>query len=225
MNNVRRRYWILVFILVVLAQIACGTVTSAIGRFECDVKGGTWRQEVRSDGEVEEWCESTPTQASATQAVTTQEIKTEKPTPTKKSNDNSQPPVVDGMEVLCMPPEDDYSWSYEDFKTSSGTGGTTCNARFVFKSLSNEPLVLIVHTAMDNNEVQESGWNTYNLPAKGEWEEKVNQTNYKDGVVTYFKVDRLLVTRDAAECMFIIFNDNQAIWDQKAYYVDEFTCK
>ncbi len=220
MKRGQKRFLFPALALVVLVQLACETVTlgSGIGRVDCEAKGGTWRQEVRSNGEVEEWCELPPTRR-----IGTGDANDATSVP---SQEGTTPPSAAeaSAEGKCVTPRDAYAWSYEDFRQSSGTGGVACNARFIFRNTSNEPLYLIVYTAWDNNAMQDKGWETYHLQPGGEWEERVNRTNYTDGVVTYSKVDRILVIRDAPECAGILSDESQSTWEAQASYIDEFTC-
>jgi len=57
--NARRHGWILGIPLVLVILLACEATSfsSGLGKVNCEAKGGTWRQEVGQNGEVDEWCE------------------------------------------------------------------------------------------------------------------------------------------------------------------------
>jgi hypothetical protein len=146
---------------------------------------------------------------------------------TGESSDSaiSPPPSTENdFNSECLASGGAYTWTYEDFRQDSGTGGVTCNARFVFKNLGNKPLSLIVYAAWDNNAMQFMGWKTYLLKPGGVWEEKVSRTNYTDGTVTYSKVERILVVNVSPECAYVTSNENQSIWDLHSQSIDEITC-
>ena len=210
MNRKQKRFLLLALILILLVQIACETDTifSAIDRFNCEAKGGTWRQEVINGIGLEEWCEMQPTQAPGTGGVNDAT-----PTATKA--------IVD---AACVGQGLAYDWSYQDYSKSSGTGGVTCNARFLFRNASNEPLYLVIYTAWDNNAMQDRGWETYQVQPAGEWEFRVSRTNYTDGVVTYSRVEKFLVVRDAPECAGILSTENQPIWEAQATSIEAISC-
>lgn len=215
-----KRFVFLAFTLVLLVQLACraDTFISAMDKFNCEARGGTWRQQVRSDGELAEWCERQPTPQTGTGDANQ--------TATVPTQEGSTPPVsIEPIqEVECYAPKDTFAWSYQDFQKSSGTGGVTCNARFVLSNASNEKVYLIVYTAWDNNTMKDSGWDTHQVQAGGEWGMKVSRTDYTDGVITYSKVGRILVIRDAPECAGILSEESQSTWEAQALDIDEFTC-
>lgn len=215
-----KQFLFLAFTLVLLVQLACrsDTVVSGLGRVNCEAKGGTWRQEVGANGEVEEWCELQPTQQTANSDTN---IATPVPSQEGITPTASPEAIVEGE---CVVSKDTYVWSYQNIRQSSGTGGVTCNAQFVFNNTSNEAVYLIVYTAWDNNAMQNSGWKTYQVQPGGKWEEQVSQTNYTDGVVTYSKVERILVIRDAPECIGLLSDESQSTWEAQALEIDEFTC-
>jgi hypothetical protein len=121
-------------------------------------------------------------------------------------------------------PQDAYAWSYENFKTSSGTGGVTCNATFTIRSTGSEPLYVLMFTAWDNNAMQDRRWKTFQLQPGAEQEENVNRTIYTDGVVTYSAVEKLLVIRDAPECAGLLSTDSQPAWEAQALSIDPLPC-
>jgi hypothetical protein len=126
-------------------------------------------------------------------------------------------------EKTCYASPTEYTWSYEDFNSSSGTGGVACHARFLFKNISNEHMYLILHTSWDNNAMSDSGWHSYSVMLDSEWEMPVSRTIYTDGVITYDRVDRLLVIRDTPECMDLALNQ-EATWEEKAIFIDYIPC-
>ena len=108
-----------VLALVFLVQMACEFFNDRgqeQEEIDCAAMGGIW-DESRDIGER---CRLLPTPRTATQPAIT-------PTSAK---------VVTVGE--CLAPKDAYTWSYEDFRKSSGSGGEACNARFVFKNTTQE---------------------------------------------------------------------------------------
>jgi len=101
----------------------------------------------------------------------------------------------------------------------------TCNAEFLFRNTGSDTVNLIVHTAWDNNAMQSSKWATYQVQPGNEWAGHVDRTNYTSGVVTYSKVDRILVIRDMPECISMLVDASQPKWEVQALYIDEFTCR
>lgn len=197
-----RRKWILFFALglTVLIQLACGAniLISDLDKFNCTSKGGIWRQEVDANHEVQEWCEM-PTGPTATATTFT---------------------ILD-----CYVPLNGYNWSLEDHKSSSGTGGLACNARFLFTNTSSQPELLIVYTSWDNNAMKSSGWESHPVPAGGTWEKRVNRTLYKDGAYTFDRIEKLLVILDTPECTAQIPSQNLSEeWEAKAEILDEIPC-
>lgn len=192
--------------LLILNQLACEipVVVSDLNAVDCESRGGNWRQEVDSNGKLEEWCEM----------PTKQQPITQPPTDTQDNEAGD-----------CFAAPNTYNWSYEDLLSSKGTGGVTCNARFLFKNKSAEPLNLIVYTAWDNNKLNDSGWDSHQVPAGGAWEKRVNRTVYFNGVVTFDRVERLLVIRVGPECAKIVPSMSQmAAWEAQAEILSEMPC-
>jgi hypothetical protein len=117
-----------------------------------------------------------------------------------------------------------YEWSYEDFRSTSGTGGVACNARFLVRNTGNEPLYLIVYTSRDNNAMRSNEWATYQLAPGDNWEGKVNRAIYNDGVVTFTRVDKIIAIRDTPECAATLADDGQAAWEAYAQEIFEIAC-
>lgn len=181
MKKQQKRSFLLVLILVFLVLIACTNIEGSflLGTL-CETRGGTWREELnRETFELREWCEpkSTP--------------------PTVPVEDN-----VFDIFRSCIVPEDSYSWSYEDYNSSSGTGGVTCRARFLFKNTSDKPVRLYLYTSWDNNTMNFTGWDQYSVQPESEWEKPVNHTIYSTagGGVTFDRVNRMVVLWDSEEC-------------------------
>jgi hypothetical protein len=124
----------------------------------------------------------------------------------------------------CMASKEAYAWSYEGYRKSSGTGGILCNAGFVFMNNSNEPLYLISYEGWDNNAIQQSGWQKYQVQTHGTLELKVSKTFYFDGVVTFSRLERFLVIRDVPACANLLFDENRSVWDAQAVNIDEIPC-
>ena len=164
-----------------------------------------------ADGEVTEWCETPPQAVTPTAGAIV-------PSP------GATPLSTVETEADCVVPADSYTWSYLDSEQTSGTGGLACSARFVFTNSGSDPLNLIVYSAWDNNQMQFSGWKTYLVKPGATWEEQVSRTIYKDGDVTFSVVNRLLAIRDRPACRKLLSGDNEALWEQKALTIDEFTC-
>jgi hypothetical protein len=192
----------LFLVMVILTQLSCATMASALDRINCQSKGGQWRQEANSYGDVEEWCEM-PSAQTGQQPAATQS----------------------GEAGSCFAPQNTFNWSYEDLRSSSGTGGVTCNARFLFKNKSAESLTLIIYTSWDNNKMHASSWDSHQVPAGDEWEKGVSRTIYNSGVITFDRVERLLVVRNVPECVNIVPSMSQAAtWEAQAEYLDEIPC-
>lgn len=172
---------LLVFVLIFLVQAACTNfeLTSLLETL-CQSRGDTWRSGFKPGTfEVVEWCES--------KSVPT-------PIPTYKA-------VIDTNRD-CIVPVESYSWSYEDYKSISGSSGVSCQARFLFKNNSDKPVSLYLYSSWDNNAMNFTGWDRYSVQPEGEWEKPVNHTIYtsKGGGVTFSRVNRMVVLWDAAEC-------------------------
>ncbi len=196
----------LALVLMIFSQLACGipVAVSALGEADCESKGGKWRHEADSNGRLEEWCEMPSKQQPTAQ----------QPAATKRSEPGD-----------CFAPQKTYNWLYEDLRSSSGTGGLTCNGRFLFKNKSADPQILIIYTAWDNNKLKDSGWDSHPVPPGGVWEKKVSRTFYKSGVITFDRVERLLIIWDAPECTNLVPSASQATeWEARAEYLDEIPC-
>ena len=205
-----------VLALVFLVQMACeffedrGQEQEEI---ECAAMGGIWD----ASREFGQRCRGLPNQQSATKDANTPASAPTQPVATPTSSN-----VVTGGD--CIAPKDAYTWSYEDFRKSSGSGGVACNARFVFKNEVNESLYLIIHTAFNNNKLQGNKWETHPVRPGGEWELRVNRAIYKDGVITYTNLDRMLVVWDNSACKRLHTNQHQSTWEAMAAAVEDITC-
>jgi hypothetical protein len=124
----------------------------------------------------------------------------------------------------CIAPSNSFTWSYEGLQSSSGTGGVTCSARFVFTNTGSEPLLLVLYMAFDNNKLKNERWGTYSLQPGESQEERVSRTNYTDGVVTFSRVDSILVVRDIPECSGLLTDDSQAVWKAQSIPIEEISC-
>ena len=141
----------------------------------------------------------------------------EKPTP-------ASTPTA-GSSAECIAPASAYAWSYEDIRSSSGTGGLTCNARFVFTNTGSESLSLVVYRAFDNGKLKNHSWGTYQVKPGEMYEERVSRTNYKDGTITFSGVDSLLVIRDVPACAGILGDGSQAYWEAESTIIEDFPCE
>jgi len=197
----KKWYLLLILMLVFSAMLACDRGDLFIKKIQCEAKGYIWQQVYNEEeGEYYYSCNPPPL-----------------PTPTRDVN------TITG----CMVSELDYSWAHENFRSSSGTGGVTCNAKFIFRNNSNEPVIAVMKTAWDNNAMNDEGWHTYSVPAGGEWETPVSRTFYNDGVTTFDHVLRLLVIRDIPACRRYVLTDDptaQALWEEKAIFIDLIPC-
>jgi hypothetical protein len=138
---------------------------------------------------------------------------------------SSQPPAPpDATRGDCVAAADTYAWSYENFKTSSGTGGVACNAQFTIRSTGAEPLYVLVFSAWDNNAMQDRRWETLQLQPGDQKEVHVSRTIYTDGVVTYSQVERVLAIRDAPECAGLLSTESQPTWEAQALNIDPLAC-
>jgi hypothetical protein len=192
----------IVFMLMCV-QLACGlspeTAASDLESIDCAAKGGIWRQAANTNGDLEEWCDTTikPTATNAEPATTTD----------------------------CTAKKTSYHWSYEELKSSKGTGGVTCNARMVFSNKGSEPLFLLLYESWDNNAMKSEGWKSYSLPVGSTHEKRVNRTIYTDGAITFDRVDKLLVLRDLPGCVKDIPSISQASgWADAAEDIYEIPC-
>lgn len=168
---------------------------------ECLQKGGVWRVALDTG---EEWCElATP----GTQTPTT-------PVPLAT-------PGADD----CRVPASTYTLAYTGFEQTSGSGGVSCSADFVFTNLSAAPVNLILYTSWDNDAMQFAGWRTYLVPAGQPHTEQVSRTDYTDGTATYARVERLLVIRAAPECADYLLDSNQDYWEAQAGAITFFGCQ
>lgn len=194
---------IFLVLLIACVQLACGlspeTAASDLYSIDCAAQGGVWRQAVDANGELEEWCDTkiTPTATNAGPETTTE----------------------------CLAAKDSFHWSYVDFKSSKGTGGVTCNARMIFSNRGSEALLIVLYESFDNNAMKFEGWKSYQLLPSGELEKRVNRTIYTDGVITFDRVDKMLVLRDLPGCVKDIPSISQASeWADAAQNIDEITC-
>lgn len=195
---------IFLMLMALSAQLACGlspeAAVSDLGSIDCAAKGGVWRQEVDSNGRLEEWCDVNIT-----------------PTPI-----NSAPETTSE----CIAPKTTYQWSYEDLKSSSGTGGIACNARLVFVNAGSDPVRLMLYESWDNNAMSSSGWENYSIPPGGIHEKRVSRTIYTDGVITFDRVEKMLVIRDLPGCVEEIPSISQASeWADAAEEIDDISCR
>ncbi|MBA4420013.1 MAG: hypothetical protein C0391_02585 [Anaerolinea sp.] len=204
MNRDKQPYQVILLVLIcIFVQLACGlspeTAASDFGAIDCAAKGGVWRQETNQYGELEEWCERNVA-----------------PTATIAEPDTT---------AECLAARTVYHWSYEDFNSSKGTGGVACNARMVFSNRGSETLLLVLYESWDNNAMKSEGWKKYSLPPGGIHEKRVNRTIYTDGVMTFDRVDKMLVLRDLPGCVPDIPSLSLASeWADAAEYIDEMPC-
>ena len=204
MKRISRHFPLILLVLILISlQIACGlspsAVVSDLGSIDCAKKGGVWRQSVNNSGELEEWCDTTV-----------------KPTATIKDPETTEE---------CIASKTNYHWSYEDLKSSNGTGGLSCNARLLFTNEGNDPLLLMYYKSWDNNAMKFEGWKSYSLAPGGTHEKRVSRTVYTDGVITFDRVDRMLVLRDLPGCVKDYPSSSQASeWADAAENVDELPC-
>lgn len=122
-------------------------------------------------------------------------------------------------ECLAVP-----NWKHVSDGQSSGTGGLTCNGRFIVKNDYQEPLFAKFYSVFDNHAMLIKTWKNMPLAPGEEGEERVSQTNYKDGVVTYTHVEKLFVFYDVPKCDWLKLDENQWIWEEKAQVIAPFTC-
>ena len=132
--------------------------------------------------------------------------------------------LPDSATENCVVPQHGYAWSYEDFRSSSGTGGVTCNAAFTIRNTGREPLYVLMFTAWDNNAIQDRRWQKFQLQPGGQREEDVSRTIYADGVVTYSRVESILVVRDTPECAGLLSTENQPAWESQAVQINPLAC-
>jgi len=110
----------------------------------------------------------------------------------------------------CVAAKTAYHWSYEDNIISRGTGGVTCNSRMLITNTGSEPLLLMLYESFDNNAMKFEGWKSYSLPPGSIHEKRVSHTIYTDGVITFDRVDKMLVIRDLPACVKEIPSISQA---------------
>jgi hypothetical protein len=201
MNKGKKLIRLLALVPVFSTLVSCQSLDLLILRIKCEAKGGIWQQSYDEEqDEVYFSCEAPPP-----------------PVPTPDRSDISG----------CMVYEPAWSWEHENFRSSSGTGGVTCNAKFIFKNNSTEPVILVLKTAWDNNAMKAEGWYTYSVQPVSSWETQVSRTFYTDGVTTFDHVLRLLVIEDSPACNRYVLSDDQAtqvMWEEKAIFVDLIPC-
>ena len=118
-----------------------------------------------------------------------------------------------------------YEWSYEDHQSASGTGGVTCNSTLRFKNLGPEPLLLVLYEHWDNNAMNFAGWEDYSVAVGQEWEKHISKTVYFSGIMTFDRVEKMLVIRDLPGCVNNLPGDNTgAEWEAAAEYIDDIPC-
>lgn len=95
-------------------------------------------------------------------------------------------PTINPMECLSSP--DDVRFWYEAVNSSSGTGGTTCNAKLTFQNVSSQPVIVFLYTLFDNGKMKESKWTGHSLASGETGSVPVSVTLYSDGTTTYTKI-------------------------------------
>ena len=116
-------------------------------------------------------------------------------------------PTVPPEPRLCVAYKEDIAWGYEDLNTSSGTGGTTCSAELTMRNNSNERLVFELYTLFDNGYGETANWKGYPVEPGEKTSVQVSKANYKDGTITYNKVQYILAVRDVPECWFFLTDE------------------
>lgn len=237
MSGDGKQYWKLLVSVAALglASLACAGVFQGVQEFDCEASGGHWRYNIQFN---DEYCEnagpeyiqkyfstSTPIASSTLATSPTQSVNPIEETP----NGAIGPQTINETDApalgTCYSESSAYEWIYEDFRQNSGTGGVSCDARFIFTNNSNEVLNLIVFTDWDNNAMHESGWKVFMVKPGGSWEYKVSLTRYTDGSVTFSKVAKFLVLPNLPECGKFLAEGNESFWDLQAVSVDDLVCQ
>lgn len=210
--------WRLALVLAILVQLACETDTlvSGIGKIDCEARGGTWRQEVGSNGQVEEWCERSSTQVSPvdpgepaeglpgeTQVLPfdmpTGEYLT--PTPASAQDCDASSYIQIQSEVVSTTQEQYYREC--EYKLSV-TNTHPSDGLWVVRRMNTS-----VHSpALDSDN---SYWYSDAIFPGQAWEDQFLSTYFTDGQFSREWVDMLAVVYDRPDCLYLLRSQNAEV--------------